>query len=241
VSRKFARGRRAKGECERSGKEMLLKDMVYDGHVPGLRVAPEWWEPRHPQEYLPPVDDPVALRDPAPERNRVPYTLRWPLIDGQFQPIYTPQFGAETGEPGASSSNPATGVEVETETGTVSFAVAFEPNALETQSEVGDVNIILTIDVTGVEITAAVGDQEGAAADQPEQGNEVGTEVGTSDIAATTEPTGAESGTETGTVDIAASATPTGEQFATETGTVNIVVVEAGYGSGAFGEGTWSN
>lgn len=221
MSRKFARGRRAKGECERSGKEMLLKDMVYDGHVPGLRVAPEWWEPRHPQEYLPPVDDPVALRDPAPERNRVPYTLRWPLIDGQFQPIYTPQFGAETGEPGASSSNPATGVEAETETGTVSFAVAFEPNALETQAEVGVVNIIQIISVTGVEMTAAVGDQEGASADQPEQGNEVGTETGAAAIAAT--------------------AGAAGEQVAVELGAVTVTVVEAGYGSGAFGEGTWSN
>jgi len=200
---------------------MLLRDMVYDGHVPGLRVAPEWWEPRHPQEYLPPVDDPVALRDPAPDRNRIPYTLRWPLIDGQFQPIYTPQANFATGDAGANSDQPVTGVEATFEIGTVSFLTAFEPDASEAALELGTVNVINTFEVTGVEMTAAIGDREGATVDQPETGVETGSEVGTADVNA--------------------AAAVTGIEAAAEIGTVTTIVVEAGWGAGAWGEGTWGN
>lgn len=46
---------------------MLLKDMVFDGRYPNMRVDPAWYEGKHPQEYLPKVDDPVALFRPSPE------------------------------------------------------------------------------------------------------------------------------------------------------------------------------
>ena len=49
---------------------MLLRDMVYDGEIPRLLVDPAWFEPRHPQEYLPETLDAIALRKPAPELNR---------------------------------------------------------------------------------------------------------------------------------------------------------------------------
>ena len=46
---------------------MRYRDLVEDGHVPGLLVHPDWWEPKHPQEIPVKVDDPIALRRPAPE------------------------------------------------------------------------------------------------------------------------------------------------------------------------------
>lgn len=65
--KKYARGTKAWGECARSGRKMLLRDMVFDGQYPNLRVDPAWFEPKHPQENLPRLDDPVALWRPAPE------------------------------------------------------------------------------------------------------------------------------------------------------------------------------
>lgn len=46
---------------------MRYRDLVEDGHVPGLLVHPDWWEPKHPQETPPDVTDPVALYRPSPE------------------------------------------------------------------------------------------------------------------------------------------------------------------------------
>jgi hypothetical protein len=63
----YAKGRNALAECQRSGKKMRYRDLVEDGHVPGLLVSPDWWEPKHPQEIPITVTDPVALYRPAPE------------------------------------------------------------------------------------------------------------------------------------------------------------------------------
>lgn len=46
---------------------MRYRDLVEDGHVEGLLVHPDWWEPKHPQEIPVVVTDPVALYRPAPE------------------------------------------------------------------------------------------------------------------------------------------------------------------------------
>lgn len=67
MSRKYAKGRHAVAECQRSGQKMRYRDLVEDGHIPGLLVHPDWWEPKHPQETPVRVDDPVALYRPAPE------------------------------------------------------------------------------------------------------------------------------------------------------------------------------
>lgn len=67
MSRSHAKGRHALAECQRSGKKMRYRDLVEDGHVPGLLVSPDWWEPKHPQEIPVEVTDPVALYRPAPE------------------------------------------------------------------------------------------------------------------------------------------------------------------------------
>lgn len=64
---KYSRGKRAWGECARSGRRMLLRDMVADGYYPDLIVDPAWRDERHPQEHLPALSDPAALYRPAPE------------------------------------------------------------------------------------------------------------------------------------------------------------------------------
>lgn len=64
---RYARGRHAVAECQRSGQKMRYRDLVEDGHIPGLLVHPDWWEPKHPQETPPDMTDPIALRRPAPE------------------------------------------------------------------------------------------------------------------------------------------------------------------------------
>lgn len=64
---KYAKGRHAVAECQRSGQKMRYRDLVEDGHIEGLLVHPDWWEPKHPQEIPVTVTDPIALYRPAPE------------------------------------------------------------------------------------------------------------------------------------------------------------------------------
>lgn len=67
---KWARGARAWGQCARSGKRMLLRDMVADGYIKGLRVAPDEYDPPHPQERFTPLIDAQFVRNPAPDLDR---------------------------------------------------------------------------------------------------------------------------------------------------------------------------
>lgn len=64
-SGRYARGHNALGHCGRCSKKMLLRHMVYDGQIPDLLVCKPCWDPKHPQEYLPDVFDPVTLYDPT--------------------------------------------------------------------------------------------------------------------------------------------------------------------------------
>jgi hypothetical protein len=65
--KQYARGTYAKAECQRSGQKMNYRELVEDGHIEGLLVHPDWWEPKHPQEIPVEVTDPVALFRPSPE------------------------------------------------------------------------------------------------------------------------------------------------------------------------------
>ena len=67
MTKQYAKGRHAVAECQRSGQKMRYRDLVEDGHIKGLLVHPDWWEPKHPQEIPVTVTDPVALFRPAPE------------------------------------------------------------------------------------------------------------------------------------------------------------------------------
>lgn len=78
MAKKYARGSRAWGICGRSGAKALLKDLVFDGRFPNMRVLPDWYEGKHPQETLTKVDDPVALFRPSPE-----------VIDAPSAPVLT--------------------------------------------------------------------------------------------------------------------------------------------------------
>jgi len=67
MSKSYAKGTHAVAECQRSGQKMRYRDLVEDGHIQGLLVHPDWWEPKHPQEIPVEVVDPIALFRPAPE------------------------------------------------------------------------------------------------------------------------------------------------------------------------------
>lgn len=76
MPKRYAKGKFAVGECARSGRKMLLKNMVSDGYYPSLVVDPAWYEGKHPQESLPEIEDPVSLWRPAPERDQSGATFR---------------------------------------------------------------------------------------------------------------------------------------------------------------------
>lgn len=78
---RYASGKFAKGTCMRSGKVVPYNDLVRDGHIHNLMVAPDWYEPEHPLETIEPVSDPVALRHPSPRRGHLNVTVRFPLFD----------------------------------------------------------------------------------------------------------------------------------------------------------------
>jgi hypothetical protein len=75
---RYAKGLRAWGICQRSGKKVLLSDMVFDGQIKNLRVASDEYDPRHPQEQLLKMTDPQALWRPAPQD----YPLTSPVLTG---------------------------------------------------------------------------------------------------------------------------------------------------------------
>ena len=97
MPKRYAKGKFAVGECARSGRKMLLKDMVSDGYYPSLIVDPEWYEGKHPQESLPEIEDPVALWRPAPERDLVGATLN--VLGGGGDDSIAVAYGYQLGQP----------------------------------------------------------------------------------------------------------------------------------------------
>jgi hypothetical protein len=83
---KWARASRAWGMCSRSGKRTLLRDMVADGYIKGLRVAPDEWDPPHPQERFEPLVDAQFVRNPAPDLDRSKDFARAYPYAGVFAP-----------------------------------------------------------------------------------------------------------------------------------------------------------
>lgn len=71
----FARGTYAIGDCMQCGFQYPLHDLRVDGRYPAKKmlVCEACWDPWDPQEHpWPPIDDPIALKQPAPE---VGYTV----------------------------------------------------------------------------------------------------------------------------------------------------------------------
>ena len=63
----YAKGRKAVGVCARSGRKMLLSDMVPDGYKKGLMVDPAWRDTAHPAEKPVKTEEGIALKKPAPD------------------------------------------------------------------------------------------------------------------------------------------------------------------------------
>lgn len=72
---KYARGTRAWGLCQKCGLRFLLRDLVFDGYYPGLRVCSGCYDDKQPQEFLIDVTDPIALWRPSPEFGPKPSVL----------------------------------------------------------------------------------------------------------------------------------------------------------------------
>jgi hypothetical protein len=97
----FARGSKAWGHCQRCGFRYLLNELVADGQISGLRVCEECYDPKHPQERVPPLTDRMALRhatgdmDAAASRELpAEITLAWSeesiiAVDGTADVSYT--------------------------------------------------------------------------------------------------------------------------------------------------------
>src|SRR5262245_54038749 len=85
MATKYARGHAAWGECQRCGKKDFLQALIMDGQFPNLRVCRECYEPKHPQENLVKLDDPVALWRPAPENLPAPSA---PVLSADDADIY---------------------------------------------------------------------------------------------------------------------------------------------------------
>lgn len=86
-SRRYASGKHAVGICARSGRKMRLMDLVSDGQYPNMLVDPDWFEPKHPQELLPKVGDPIGLFRPAPDP-----AVRQPFCY-ESRPVFNPRTG----------------------------------------------------------------------------------------------------------------------------------------------------
>jgi hypothetical protein len=75
---RYAKGSKAWGICQICGLRSLLNDLVYDGQTPWLRVHPDCFSPKHPQERMVRVSDPIALWHPSPED----YLVTVPVLSG---------------------------------------------------------------------------------------------------------------------------------------------------------------
>jgi hypothetical protein len=79
---RYALGTQAWGLCKRCGLQFLLRNLVFDGYMPGLRVCVDCYDGRHPQEY--PIDctDPVGLWKSTSDDPPYGAVLSLVLVDG---------------------------------------------------------------------------------------------------------------------------------------------------------------
>ena len=71
----YAKGKHAKGQCQRCGFVTKLTNLHSDGDVPGLLVCFDCRDMAHPAERTYDVTDSTALRRPAPDMDRASSTL----------------------------------------------------------------------------------------------------------------------------------------------------------------------
>lgn len=75
MGQRYAPATQAWGLCKRCGLRFLLRNLVFDGYMPGLRVCTSCYDGRHPQEYPINVTDPEALWKPTPDDAAWPSTI----------------------------------------------------------------------------------------------------------------------------------------------------------------------
>jgi hypothetical protein len=75
----YASGRYAWAECQKCGLRFKYLQIVSDGHWRHLRVCPQCYDVRHPQERLKRVSDAVALWRASPDSRHAPTT---PVLAG---------------------------------------------------------------------------------------------------------------------------------------------------------------
>ena len=69
------------GICQKSGMRVRRVDMVEDGYYKGLMVAPQYYDPPHPQERIMPIVDTEAIEKPYPDLDAIGQTLTFPFYD----------------------------------------------------------------------------------------------------------------------------------------------------------------
>lgn len=77
---RWARGNKAWGECQKTGRRMLINNMVRDGYYKVI-VDPRAYDPPEPTERPIPVVDAIAINNPAPDVDRQLTVITYPLYD----------------------------------------------------------------------------------------------------------------------------------------------------------------
>lgn len=128
------------GYCARSGKKMLLSEMVEDGYYPGLLVDPEWRDAEHPLDTPTIFVDETVVDRPAPRNYAENQTIYFPTYNDQFA-VNRPIIGFGF-------------------TGTVDvlFGQDVFPTGVSGTGAVGDTGEVVSVAATGVSGTGAIGD-----------------------------------------------------------------------------------
>ena len=244
---RYAKGKKSYAISDRGGQRVRYTQLktTWDG----LRVAPDEWEPKHPQ--LTParnVIDAQQLFKPRPDNDPEDVTI---YIAHTFDP-FTPSFLRKVGAAGVGSQGEinidelerypeATGVSGTGAVGTETPQIESNPSAsgLGGTGAVGTEALELTITEAGVAGTGAVGtetlelsiDEAGVAGT-----GATGTELGFLEV------TGNGGNAGTGAVGVEALNLSISEAGVAGTGAVGTATVDIpAWGFGTWGSGTWGN
>lgn len=81
MGKQYASDANTWGQCGRCGRRVRLRTLIEDGYVKGLLVEPRCYDGPHPQENIRPVDDPVAVKRPAPDRDKPKTLVNFPTFE----------------------------------------------------------------------------------------------------------------------------------------------------------------
>ena len=222
---RYAKGKRSYGMSDRGGHRVRYTQLktTWDG----LRVAPDEWEPKHPQ-LTPPknVIDATALFKPRPSSDAENVTI---FIAHTFDPFADPRTRKTVGVAGYGNTNRVDNEEVRSfpqpsgvgGTGAVGTETPFASIAETGLGGTGGVGVeVPVVEVTGVSASGGAGSVGVEALNLSITETGVG---GTGDV-----------GTETGVVSLAETGVGGTGGVGTESVTVN-----QEWGSGSWNDGAW--